>query len=229
MPNPWIEHVKEFSRKHNISYRDALKNPQCKESYHSVNGGSLQGDDLQNLLANSYNEELSDHNDFIVDKELSGRRVQVYHNPQTGQAVTVHRGTQGLKDWGTDLQLALGMKNNKRFKHAEKIQQKANEKYGEQNMTTTGHSLGAYLAEHTGGNSKETITYNKPTTPLDIFNKKKFNKNQFDIRTSKDAVSFLKPFRKNRNDITLKSKSNNLLKEHHTSQLKFLNNKKIGI
>lgn len=31
--NPWIKHVKEFALKHNISYRDALKNPQCKASY----------------------------------------------------------------------------------------------------------------------------------------------------------------------------------------------------
>ena len=34
MANKWVEHVKEFSRKHNIPYRSALSNPECRKSYH---------------------------------------------------------------------------------------------------------------------------------------------------------------------------------------------------
>ena len=32
-PSAWITHVKAFSKKYNISYRDALKSAQCKSSY----------------------------------------------------------------------------------------------------------------------------------------------------------------------------------------------------
>ena len=31
--NKWIMHVKDYAKKHNMSYRDALKNPACKASY----------------------------------------------------------------------------------------------------------------------------------------------------------------------------------------------------
>jgi hypothetical protein len=33
MANKWIEHVKAFAEKHKISYREALKHPECKEAY----------------------------------------------------------------------------------------------------------------------------------------------------------------------------------------------------
>ena len=31
--NPWFAHVKAYAKAHNMSYRDALKNPGCKSSY----------------------------------------------------------------------------------------------------------------------------------------------------------------------------------------------------
>lgn len=36
MPSKWILHVKEFSTKHKMSYRDALKDPKCKSSYKTI-------------------------------------------------------------------------------------------------------------------------------------------------------------------------------------------------
>ena len=35
MPNAWIEHIKSWSRKHNVSYGCALSMPECKNAYHS--------------------------------------------------------------------------------------------------------------------------------------------------------------------------------------------------
>ena len=32
--SPWINHVKEFSHKHGISYREAMQHPEAKRSYH---------------------------------------------------------------------------------------------------------------------------------------------------------------------------------------------------
>jgi len=229
MANAWIEHVKQFSAKNNISFRNAMKHPYCRKSYQSIKGGALDGQNLFGLLSKSYDTNPQQQNlndEYIVDKELSGRRVQVYHNPNTNQSVTVHRGTQGFKDVLTDAQLALGLKTNKRWKHAEKVQRQAESKYGTENMSTIGHSLGAAIAEKVGKKGKETITYNKPTTPWDL--NKKVNHKQTDIRTSRDLVSILKPFRKGTNDVTIKSKSFNPLKEHSTAQLKKLGKSVFG-
>jgi hypothetical protein len=33
MPNSWISHVKDYAKKHNMKYNDALKNPDVKASY----------------------------------------------------------------------------------------------------------------------------------------------------------------------------------------------------
>lgn len=41
MANAWIEHVKEYALVHNIRYGDALRDPNCKSSYHGKSGGAL--------------------------------------------------------------------------------------------------------------------------------------------------------------------------------------------
>jgi len=33
MPNPWIDHVRNFAKSKNISYAKAIKDPECKASY----------------------------------------------------------------------------------------------------------------------------------------------------------------------------------------------------
>jgi len=37
----WIDFVKEFASKKGMSYRNALKDPECKKDYHASKGGSL--------------------------------------------------------------------------------------------------------------------------------------------------------------------------------------------
>lgn len=32
----WIQHVKEFSKKHKIKYNEALKNPQCIKEFKNM-------------------------------------------------------------------------------------------------------------------------------------------------------------------------------------------------
>ena len=34
----WIQHVKEFSKKHKMKYGEALKHSQCKSEYHKSKG-----------------------------------------------------------------------------------------------------------------------------------------------------------------------------------------------
>ena len=46
MPNNWINHVKNFAKKHSIKYNEALKHPDCKSSYKKGMGIPTQDDEL---------------------------------------------------------------------------------------------------------------------------------------------------------------------------------------
>ena len=46
MANSWINHVKNFAKKHNIKYNEALKHPDCKSSYKKGMGIPTQDDEL---------------------------------------------------------------------------------------------------------------------------------------------------------------------------------------
>lgn len=182
-------------------------------------GGKLSINNIKLLLNQSYNNSLNDIDDWIIDKSLSNQYVQVYKNKNTPQAVVVHRGTASLKDVGTDIKLMFGFKKNNRFEDARKIQQLAENKYGAENISTIGHSLGASIAEEVGKNSKEIITLNKPIVPSDIISKKKIGINQYDIKTKKDPFSILKPLQKDNKDIIIPSETNNPLVEHSINTL----------
>lgn len=118
-----IEHVKQYSKEHNIPYSQALK--EAKQSFQS--GGALASKDLEKVLSNTYDNKGVNVGDFTVDHDLSGKRTKVYHNNETNQTVVVHRGTASSKDWMTDASMTLGNENINRFKHAKKKMQKKTE------------------------------------------------------------------------------------------------------
>ncbi len=184
-------------------------------------GGKLSSKYIEDFLSKSYDkakDATDEIGDFIKDKKLSGQRVQVYHNPKTGQAVVVHRGSQGIHDWGNNLKMALGfnMSNTKRFSHGKKIQKEAEAKYGAKNISTLGHSLGGKIASEVGKDSGEIITLNKPVVGRDLFKKNQGKKeNETNIRTGHDIVSALDK----KADFTIPSKSINPIAEHTTSVL----------
>lgn len=178
---------------------------------------------IKKFLDNSYLDPKSQKKiigGYKRDDELSGRRVQVYTD-QEGKAIVSHRGTQGFKDVLTDAKLAVGkLTGTDRYKHAKKIQQKAVEKYGKENITTLGHSLGGSIAERAGKISgNRVITYNKGVSPLDF--SKKLPKKQTDIRSTGDLVSFSGKLQKG-NKINLSHGYLNPLKIHSTKPLKGL-------
>lgn len=197
--------------------------------YHRVGkGGSLANEDLQALLAKSYNsKDPSDYKDFQVDKELSGQRVQVYHNPTTQQTVVAHRGTASVPNWIENVAYAVSNnKSGKAFQHSKKIQDQAYAKYGKENITTIGHSKGALHAQEYGKEGKEVITLNKPVNITDaLFTR--VPKSQTDIRTQYDPVSFLRPFQRGSKVETIKSTTKNPLKEHKTSVLERLDPRRL--
>lgn len=42
MPSAWIEHIKAFAKANDMSYKDALKCPKCKEEYHKGKGKGVE-------------------------------------------------------------------------------------------------------------------------------------------------------------------------------------------
>ena len=182
-----------------------------------MKGGSLSSQDLKWFLKASYNRSHSDYKDFRVDKQLTGQRVQVYHNPQTKQTVVVHRGTKGFHDAVTDLRYTFGDKSSKRFQHSTSIQRQAEQKYGAKNVTAVGHSLGSVLGETVGNKSKEILTLNKPVCLADLHSC--IPSHQTDIRASRDPVSLLRPFQRGQKAVTIPSLSLDPFKEHSTNTL----------
>jgi hypothetical protein len=140
------------------------------------------------FLENSYRgkKQKKEINGYIRDDKLSGQRAQVYHNPETNKTIVTHRGTASSKDIINDLAVGTGFgRHTNRFKHAKKIQTQAENKYGKENITTEGHSLGGFLSENVTKGRRTTV--NKAVALTDRF--KKIDKNQHDIRNSLDPVS----------------------------------------
>ena len=182
----------------------------------------MKKSDIQQLLEESYNPLKKDVGKYKIDKSLSSKRVKVFQDPETQRAFVVHRGTANLKDWATDLSMAFGFESGKRFKHSKKVQKAATKKYGKQNITTLGHSLGGRLAEKYHKGDGQIITLNKAATPRSI--RRIVPKNQTDYRHSKDLVSYLSKYQKyTTKPITIESKSINPITVHKTDILNEIN------
>ena len=180
-----------------------------------LEGGALSAKELKGLLGASYDPKIDKVGDFVLDSKLSTKTSKVYHNPNSGQTVVAHKGTEGILDWGNNAVYALGGKTaykmTSRYKEAEKVQKQAEKKYGAKNVSTIGHSQGGLQAELLGGKSKEIITLNKATRPFES----NTNKNQYDVRSGRDVVSALNPFeKKSSKNIEIEGESYNPLAEH---------------
>jgi hypothetical protein len=193
---------------------------------------------IKSLLNASYDEKPPDKlkNGLRLDKELTTPTVKTYYNKNNNEAYVVHRGTQGASDWLNNVAYLTGnYKRTDRFKQAEKIQNKAEEKYGKSNISTLGHSQGSVLARELGKDTKQVINVN----PAYKFEKPL--KNEYNIRSSGDVVSALyAPVAKARevlypnyskaHDITIESpKKSNILDEHSYNILDRLGKKEIGV
>lgn len=195
--------------------------------YELLSGGKMNTQSIRKFLDASYADKgkaPKEIEGYTRDESLSGERVSVYYNPATKDAIVIHRGSKGIHDWGNNLKMALGfnMSKTKRFQHAKDIQKAAEAKYGRDHITTLGHSLGAKIASDVGGDSKEIINLNKATgIGWDAFKPRYGQKaNETNIRTTFDPVSAKGALHA---DLTIPSKSINLLKEHGTGVLDRVN------
>jgi predicted alpha/beta-fold hydrolase len=178
---------------------------------------------LKKVLKSSYSRKKENIDGYEKNKQLSGKRAQVYYDPSTKKAIVAHRGSQGVRDWiKTNTAMAVGYEGGKRFQHAKKIQNKAEKMYGAENVTTVGHSLGGRIAEKVGQKSSRVITYNKAVTPRSLLQPTSFH--QTDIRTKQDVVSSLGKFQKKKGENLEINSSSNPVKAHGIQFLSRLKN-----
>jgi hypothetical protein len=205
-------------------------------AYPGLTGGKMKAKTIADFIDASYKKKPPKELDgFTLDSKLTTDTAKVYYNPNTGEARVIHRGTEGLKDWGNNLAYIAGVYNlTDRYKQGKKVQDQAEKKYGKQNISTLGHSQGSVLARKLGADTKEVINVNpafKGEIPL---------KNEYNIRSSADVVSglyapvaklrgLLTPEYSKKHDITIKSESLNPLKEHSADILDRIADKEIGV
>jgi hypothetical protein len=205
-------------------------------AYPGLTGGKMKASEIQHFIDASYSKKPPKELDgFTLDTKLSGETAKVYYNPNTGEARVIHRGTEGLRDWGNNLAyLAGAYELTDRYKQGKKIQEQAEKKYGKKNISTLGHSQGAVLARKLGSDTKEVINVNP------AFKGEIPKKNEYNIRSERDVVSglyapvakareLLTPGHSKKHDITIKAESYNPLKEHSADILDRLGEKEIGV
>jgi hypothetical protein len=195
---------------------------------HILKGGGLKSNTLQLLLEATYTGNEVDG--FAIDKSISTKESRVFVSNSSPHVIVAHIGTYNTFDWGNNLAYAVGgdfaYKQTPRFKRAERVQKLAEQKYGAENITTTGHSQGALLAQLLGKNTFEIISLNGASRPQDLL---KFNqsKNQYNVRSEADIVSLWRNPLQRRNETTIKKKSNNPILEHKPNVLSRLDKNKI--
>ena len=221
MSNKWIEHVKGYAKEHGLKYNQALK--EASSTYNKSKkmvGNGLKSDTFQKLLEASYSG-IDEVEGFMLDKKNSTKTSKLYVHP-SGHVVVAHRGTSGILDWGNNAVYGLtgdvGYKLTGRYREAKKVQDTAEQIYGAKNITTIGHSQGAYQAQLLGDKSHEIITLNKATRPQEVLYGSSKKKNQYDVRASGDLVSLWRnPFQTGK-DTTI-STGGDPLKQHSTDIL----------
>ncbi len=124
----------------------------------------MNGIDSENYVAQS---EGLDPN-WKIDEDLSDSRGVVFHNEKTGKTKIAFRGTdakgRNLDDIQTDAQIWIGSEaNSEHFKTAREQTRKTIEKYGKENTSTTGYSLGGNKSLDMG------LTYDIPSTGFNSF------------------------------------------------------------
>ena len=154
-----------------------------------MKAGKRTSEEIKLFLDASYQDKPPETiGDWILDKSISNKTGKVYYNPKTKEAVVAHRGTKGAKDWINNIAYVTGTyKHTTRYKRGKNLQNKAEAKYGKENISTLAHSQGAVLARDLGADTKEVINVNPAYLGEETAD------NEYNIKSSSDIVSGLYP------------------------------------
>jgi len=217
-----------------------IKNDLQKFISTDLKGGNIDPDSLNEIIIQTYEPESDEIiNNYQLDSDLSNDYAKVYHDKVNNQTIISHKGTDGLMDWTNNLLYISGLYDfSNRTRQAKEVQNKTVEKYGNENLSTIGHSQGSINARKYGKDSKEIINVNPAFNPL-LINEYYRTPNEYNIRSSKDIVSFpmliknnlqsiTNPFWSKNHNLTIPGETNDILKEHSPDILKRLDKNKIG-
>lgn len=128
---------------------------------------------------------------YQYDPSLSSHKTTVARHTETGKVAVIYKGTDptNIHDVWTDLHVLAGTRAGKlsRVKEAKKVYKSASLKYGKDNVTAMGHSLGGYLAQHVGAD--QVVTFNK----LSVGDERRTaGSHQIDYRNRGDVASMMR-------------------------------------
>lgn len=154
---------------------------------------------------------------YKIDNELSNDNQQVYYNPEKKKLLYNITGTHNLADKITDVKLAFGgLKNTERYKSAENTLQKAKDKYNENKVIITGHSLGGTIGNYIKKPTDELFTLNSGVT----IGQKTKGGNAHNYRIQGDIISGLGANQKNMTTIPSPYKEYDPYKVHSYDAIK---------
>lgn len=124
------------------------------------------------------------------DVQLSGPDHAVFH--KEGKAKIAYRGTdlKNKRDLGTDALITLGLQDkSSRMKRAVRTADIVSSKYGKENVSLTGHSLGGSQSQYVSRKRGLSATgFNAAMSPVDAFRKRTYSKFH-SISTASDPIS----------------------------------------
>lgn len=156
---------------------------------------------------------------YKIDSQLSNDNQQVYYNPDKKKLLMNVTGTHKGQDVVTDVRLAFGgLKNTQRFKEADTTLQKAKDKYKENKVVLTGHSLGGSIVNYIKKPDDEMYALNSGVT---IGQKSRNpNSNAHNYRIAGDVISSLGANQKHMTTLPSPYKSYDPSKVHSTDAIK---------
>ena len=124
------------------------------------------------------------------------------HNAKTGQVTVSYRGTTDnllrtrsfLKDWRINGQITGGKSNTVRVKQGQKQLNKVIEKYGKNELTLSGHSLGGHVSYQLGiVNDVPSYSYNPAINMSQLKSAEKYSENASKHVIFKTPLDFASP------------------------------------
>lgn len=160
-------------------------------------------EDYERLAKASYAKDKRVQGYEIISELSTDDRV-AYRNLNSNHVVISFRGTdpgslkgfhnsRAFRDITTDIMMGLELENyNSRFKKAEQTTKRGIQKYGKENVTVVGHSLGGSQALHVSEKyGVEAVAFNPFVGPQHI---RKQYPNATVVTNVTDPISFSSPF-----------------------------------
>lgn len=186
-------------------------------------GGKMKASLIKHFIQSTYLPEkrTPEIDGYKLDESLSDKYITTYWSDEKKKGVVSIRPSHDFGDVVSDVKAALNIyRKDKRFTSGWRMLDRVGKKYGFDNMTALGYSLGAIVLEKykNAEKFKEIFLVSKPVLPSDIKKGVKPLSNATEIRSKLDITSFFKPWQEEAKNVELvKATTVNPIKEHQLS------------